>query len=196
MYPAAHFQEHNIEQLHTLVNEYPLANVFMPCKQSDLNKHCHVPLLFDAQHQLFIGHVTKDNPLSGCNNQLVNLLFNGENAYLSPSYANNKTLPSWLYCSVLVTAKVRIITCNKQRELIMTKVTTHFEKGFEPVWSVDNVPKAHKEAMYQQLSFVELQPTNWQGNFKLSQNKPAAVKDTIKESLIKVGQEGLAKLIN
>ena len=194
MYPPTHFQEHNIERLQALVEQFPLASILMPCSQSDLNNICQVPVLYEPSRNVFIAHVAKHNPLAQCDKQSVKLLFSGDNCYLSPSYSNNKTLPSWLYSSVQVTANVNIIESDNEKDKIMRQLTSHFEQPFKPMWSIDEVPKNHREAMYQQLSFIEFTPTHWSGNFKLSQNKSPEVRARIKQSLELANKRSIAKL--
>ena len=194
MYPPIHFQEHHIERLQTLVEQFPLANILMPCSQSDLNNICQVPVLYEPSRNVFIAHVAKYNPLTQCDKQSVKLLFNGDNCYLSPSYSNNKTLPSWLYSSVQVTAKVVIIKSDIEKEKIMGQLTTYFEQPFKPMWDITDVPKSSRQAMYQQLSFIEFTPTHWSGNFKLSQNKSPEVRASIKQSLELANKRSIAKL--
>ena len=195
MYPPIHFQEHNIERLQALVEQFPLASILMPCSQSDLNNICQVPVLYDHSRNVFIAHVAKHNPLAQCDKQSVKLLFSGDNCYLSPSYSNNKTLPSWLYSSVQVTANVDIIKSDDEKDKIMRQLTSHFEQGFTPMWTIDDVPKEHRKAMYQQLAFIELTPTHWQGNFKLSQNKPLDVRVAIKHNLTLINKHTIAALL-
>lgn len=194
MYPPKHFVETDMKQLHVLVKRFPLAIILMPNIHSDLNNVCHVPVLYDDIKKVFIAHVAKQNPLSQLHNTQVQLLFNGDNSYLSPSYSGNKTLPSWLYTSALIRAKVCIVKSEEQKEKIMRALTTHFEQGFEPMWNINELPKAKREIMYQKLSFIEFSPLHWQGNYKLSQNKPAKVRDKIKQSLIRANKNTLAEL--
>ncbi|MGO2373295.1 MAG: FMN-binding negative transcriptional regulator [Pseudoalteromonas prydzensis] len=200
MYPARHFQQHDSKQLQQLVSSYPLATILMPNPQSQLNDVCLVPLLFDSTREIFIGHVAKYNPLSLLDGQSVNLLFSGDDCYLSPTYAHNKTLPSWLYASVYVTAEVRIVKDQHHKEQIMQRLTTHFEQHFSEhatdKWQIDEVPVQQREAMYQQLSFIEFIPSRWRGNFKLSQNKPAEIRAAIKQSLTLAGKLSIAELID
>ena len=194
MYPPIHFQEHNIERLQTLVEQFPLASILMPCSQSDLNNICQVPVLYESSRNVFMAHVAKHNPLAQCDKQSVKLLFSGDNCYLSPSYSNNKTLPSWLYSSVQVTANVNIIESDNEKDKIMRQLTTYFEQPFNPMWDITDVPKSNRQAMYQQLSFIEFTPTHWSGNFKLSQNKSPEVRARIKQSLKLANKRSIAKL--
>jgi len=194
MYPPTHFQEHNIERLQALVEQFPLASILMPGSQSDLNNICQVPVLYKPSRNVFIAHVAKHNPLAQCDKQSVKLLFSGDNCYLSPSYSNNKTLPSWLYSSVQVTANVNIIESDNEKDKIMRQLTSHFEQGFTPMWKITDVPKSNRQAMYQQLSFIEFTPTHWSGNFKLSQNKSPEVRARIKQSLELANKRSIAKL--
>ena len=194
MYPPIHFQEHNIERLQALVEQFPLASILMPCSQSDLNNICQVPVLYEPSRNVFIAHVARHNPLTQCDKQSVKLLFSGDNCYLSPSYSNNKTLPSWLYSSVQVTANVNIIESDNEKDKIMRQLTTYFEQPFNPMWDITDVPKSSRQAMYQQLSFIEFTPTHWSGNFKLSQNKSPEVRARIKQSLKLANKRSIAKL--
>ncbi|MEL0642242.1 FMN-binding negative transcriptional regulator [Pseudoalteromonas aliena] len=194
MYPPTHFQEHNIERLQALVEQFPLASILMPCSQSDLNNICQVPVLYEPSRNVFIAHVAKHNPLAQCDKQSVKLLFCGDNCYLSPSYSNNKTLPSWLYSSVQVTANVNIIESDNEKDKIMRQLTSHFEQGFTPMWKITDVPIHSRQVMYQQLSFIKFTPTHWSGNFKLSQNKSPEVRARIKQSLELANKRSIAKL--
>ena len=200
MYPAAHFQQHDSKQLQQLVNSYPLASILMPNPQSQLNDICRVPLLYDSAREVFIGHVAKYNPLSLLDGQSVKLFFCGDDCYLSPAYAHNKTLPSWLYSSVYVTAKVRIVKNQQHKEQIMQRLTDHFEQHFTEhatdKWQLDEISVKHRHVIYQQLSFIEFIPRHWRGNFKLSQNKPAEVRAAIKQNLTLAGKLSIAELIN
>ncbi|MEI8617091.1 FMN-binding negative transcriptional regulator [Pseudoalteromonas sp. B193] len=117
-----------------------------------------MPVLYEPSRNAFIAHVAKHNPLAQCDKQSVKLLFSGDNCYLSPSYSNNKTLPSWLYSSVQVTANVNIIESDNEKDKIMRQLTSHFEQGFTPIWKITDVPKSNRQAMYQQLSFIEFTP--------------------------------------
>ncbi|BED88418.1 hypothetical protein PspMM1_08860 [Pseudoalteromonas sp. MM1] len=194
MYPPMHFQEHDIKRLKALVEQFPLASILMPSSQSGLNTICHVPVLYEHSRNVFMAHVAKNNPLTQCDEHSVKLLFNGDNCYLSPSYSNNKTLPSWLYSSVQITAKVVIIKSDIEKEKIMNQLTTHFEQPFKPMWNINHVPIRSRQVMYQQLSFIEFTPTHWSGNFKLSQNKSPDVRARIKQSLELANKHSIAQL--
>ncbi|TMP11854.1 transcriptional regulator [Pseudoalteromonas sp. S3178] len=194
MYPPMHFREHNSERLQALVEQFPLASILTPCLQSDLNNICQVPVLYEPSRNVFIAHVAKNNPLTQCDKRSVKLHFNGDNCYLSPSYSNNKTLPSWLYSSVQVTATVVIIKSGSEKEKIMSQLTTHFEQTFKPMWNINDVPICSRQVMYQQLSFIEFTPTHWSGNFKLSQNKSPDVRALIKQSLELANKYSIAQL--
>lgn len=200
MYPARHFQQHDSKQLQQLVNSYPLATILMPNTQNQLNDICRVPLLFDSAREIFIGHVAKYNPLSLLDGQSVSLLFSGDDCYLPPAHADNKILPSWLYSSVYVATEVRIVKDLHHKELIMKRLTDHFEQHFTQPdttkWQLDEVPVQHRHAMYQQLSFIEFIPSHWRGSFKLSQNKSAEIRAAIKQSLMLAGKLSIAELIN
>ncbi|KTF11392.1 FMN-binding negative transcriptional regulator [Pseudoalteromonas sp. 10-33] len=195
MYPPMHFQEHNSERLQALVEQFPLASILTPCLQSDLNNICQVPVLYEPSRNVFIAHVAKNNPLTQCDKRSVKLHFNGDNCYLSPSYSNNKTLPSWLYCSLEVLAKVEIVECNNQKHHIMQRLTSHFEESFEPKWQLNKIPIQSRERLYQQLCFINFKPIHWSGNFKLSQNKPEDTRMEIKKSLVNANKHSIAEMI-
>ena len=87
-----------------------------------------------------------------------------------------------------------IIECDNEKDKIMRQLTRHFEQGFTPMWKITDVPKSNRQAMYQQLSFIEFTPTHWSGNFKLSQNKSPEVRARIKQSLELANKRSIAKL--
>ena len=89
---------------------------------------------------------------------------------------------------------ILFIECDNDKDKIMRQLTSHFEQGFTPMWKITDVPKSNRQAMYQQLSFIEFTPTHWSGNFKLSQNKSPEVRARIKQNLELANKRSITQL--
>ncbi len=106
----------------------------------------------------------------------------GPHAYVSPRWyaAGPDEVPTWNYLSVEVEGMVRAIDRAGLREQIDALAATH---EAEPQWAVDAMDPARAEAMLDAIAGFELVPTAWRGTAKLSQNKPAPVRERVRAAL-------------
>lgn len=115
MYLPKHFLVEDPAILAQLISEYPLANIV-----GTLDGHLeinHLPLMLSADKTKLYGHIAKMNPLTkvaNSSNPSVTAIFNGPNAYVTPSWypskkESGKIVPTWNYAAVHAEGTIKLI---------------------------------------------------------------------------------------
>ena len=106
----------------------------------------------------------------------------GPHAYISPRwYATGPdAVPTWNYVSVEVEGIVQPIDHAGLREQV-DAMADKYEA--EPKWSVAGMDPRKAEGLFGAITGFELVPVAWRGTVKLSQNKPAEVRDRVADAL-------------
>jgi len=69
----------------------------------------HIPFYFDGD--LLVGHIAKKNPQwKEIETQEVLVMFQGQDAYISPSWYDSPGVPTWNYQAVHIYGEVTLIT--------------------------------------------------------------------------------------
>ncbi|CAH9052807.1 hypothetical protein PSECIP111854_01046 [Pseudoalteromonas sp. CIP111854] len=196
MYPPTHFQDNTLERILSLAQQAPLATILFQADDGSLNHAIYAPLVFDATQQIFIGHVAANNPLIAAKNSQVKILFHGPNGYLSPNHSEHLVVPTWLYANAQLTGLIEVVRDTHTKLSMINQITNHFEQAFEHPWPVNALCDAKRDTMLKHIEFFTISIQHWQGDFKLSQNKPQHVKTQIKQNLAKQGDMALAKMVD
>ena len=182
-YPPPHHQEANFENVITTIKTFPLATLISIKEERPLITH--LPLLYesDSGYGKLIGHLDKSNPQieSLRDNQKCTILFHGPDTYISPSIYTTTQLPTWNYIKVHLEGTVKRIEENeKVKESIMQ--LTSFLEGEDPkyVLKKDN---PRMEAFINYIVGFEIKITQWEGKFKLSQDKISKDRINAREAL-------------
>jgi transcriptional regulator len=162
------------------------------------------------QKNSLIMHVSNHHPLAqqltvnnkdsdiGVHSVSINLIFHGEQAYISPNdvavedRAAHK-VPTWNYSKVHVKAKACAVFNQDEKYALMEQSTNYFERANNNPWLLTDVPKKAIEQMFKAITFVNVSITDIEGSFKLSQNKPRKVIEQIAEQLTRNSHADLAK---
>ena len=181
MYQPAHakFIEHDSDSLYRLIREYPLATlVTLNDQGAEAN---HVPFLLDtAQPAKLNAHVPRANPVwKALPNQRVLAIFQGPDAYISPSWyaskrEHGKVVPTWNYAIVHVRGTARVIEDKIWLKQHLELMTDTHERGFDHPWRVADAPSAYVEQLLGAIVGIEIEIEKIEGKFKLGQNRPEA----------------------
>lgn len=180
MYIPKHFEQPNIEALHTLMRRRPLATlVTLSSGALDAN---HLPLHLSespAPFGMLRGHVARANPVWS---QLVDgaqvlAIFHGPNAYITPSWYPSKAetgraVPTWNFAVVHAQGRALAIEDPRWLREHLAALTAHQEAGFAEPWHVSDAPLDYTEALLQAIVGVEITITRLSGKWKVSQNQP------------------------
>ncbi|RFN58688.1 FMN-binding negative transcriptional regulator [Marixanthomonas ophiurae] len=184
MYPPPHHQVDDIDKMIAVIKQYPLG--MLVSVKDNKPFLTHIPFIYNAKTGRLVAHIDKNNPQLETlqNGTSVTVVFKGPDCYISPSiYDSEDQLPTWNYIITHVTGNIRLIKnpeAAKQSMIAMTKFLEKSEHKF--VLHKDN-PKMERFVNYIQAFEIEI--TNWEGKFKLSQDKSEVDQANAKDTLIK-----------
>lgn len=180
--PKAHI-EYNFDNAIRVIEQSPLATLF---SSGGGKIHIsHLPLIYknaSSGYGKLLGHLDRNNP--HCNyldHQPVQLIFNGPDTYISPSYYTTDQLPTWNYIKIHMEGRCTIINSQEEVKRSMVEMTDRMEKNVSDYRIKMNDPKMEKLVNY--VVGLEIEITQWEGRFKLSQDKNNKDKQNAKEKL-------------
>ena len=191
-YPPKHHQDNNINHMVDVIKTYPLATVISVSDNSPLITH--LPLIFD--NNKLIGHIDIYNPqvkLLKDNNE-VTVLFSGPECYISPSVYGTTQLPTWNYIKVHLKGTVEAIESKEALKQSLISMIEFLEApDHKYVLEPDN-PRLDRNLNY--IEMFEITITQWEGKFKLSQDKKPSDTKFAREELIRVNQESIRQFLD
>lgn len=191
-YPPKHHQDNNINHMVDVIKTYPLATVISVSNNSPLITH--LPLIFD--NNKLIGHIDIYNPQAKLlkDNNEVTVLFSGPECYISPSVYGTTQLPTWNYIKVHLKGTVEAIESKEALKQSLISMTEFLEApDHKYVLEPDN-PRLDRNLNY--IEMFEITITQWEGKFKLSQDKKPSDTKFAREELIRVNQESIRQFLD
>ncbi|MEO2280149.1 FMN-binding negative transcriptional regulator [Pseudoalteromonas pernae] len=199
------FKQQNIEELIALMRQHPFANVIVH-GSAGLEAH-HLPLLLnetDGRYYLQ-GHIAKANPLwknmvDGDNCLVV---FNGPHSYISPNYyptkaENGKAVPTWNYVAVHAKGAMRFVHDAAWIFNAIDSLTNEQERNQPKPWSITDAPRDYIDRMLPALVGINIEVSQLEGQWKLSQNQPEVNQQGVVTRLSELSEDGaqtVAKLV-
>ncbi|WP_213779225.1 FMN-binding negative transcriptional regulator [Caballeronia sp. dw_276] len=179
MYLPAHFAETRVDELHRLMNEYPLAALVTNGPDGlDAN---HVPFELDASvgsQGVLRAHVARANPVwkEVADGAEVLVIFRGPEHYISPNWYPSKheahrQVPTWNYQVVHAHGKITIRDDEKFLRGLVGRLTRVHEAGEEKPWKMGDSARDYIDSMLQAIVGIEIEITRLVGKSKLGQNK-------------------------
>ncbi|WP_027126441.1 FMN-binding negative transcriptional regulator [Gelidibacter mesophilus] len=186
-YPPQQHQDDNRDHMIEVMNTYPLA--MLVSVQDNTPIISHLPLIYSEGK--LIGHLDKFNPQAELlkNDNDVTVVFSGPQCYISPSIYSTTQLPTWNYIMVHIKGKVTEITDPEIIIQSMMDMTSFLEAPSHRYQLERDNPR-----MAQFISYVrgfEIEITNWEGKFKLSQDKKPSDIESARSELIRANQESI-----
>ncbi|MEP1487652.1 MAG: FMN-binding negative transcriptional regulator [Algibacter sp.] len=192
-YPPKHHQDDDINHIIEVIKSYPLATVISVKDNEPFITH--LPLIYKENGTL-IGHIDKYNPQAKLltNNNDVIIIFSGPQCYISPSIYTTTQLPTWNYIKVHLKGRVKGISNKNDLKDSLIKMTEFMEQP-EHKYILDPDNKRMIGAL-DYIDMFEISITNWEGKFKLSQDKKPADIENARAELIKVNQASIASFLD
>jgi transcriptional regulator len=196
MYNLPYYKEEDGQEVLRFMREHPF--VFLTGVDSD-NKPVatQVPVFIDERDgKLFLtGHIMRNTDHHKAFEQNKNVLavFTGPHTYVSATWYTSAMGSTWNYMSVHAHG---IIRYGDKEELVsvMRRLTLHYENGNTASSTIfDNLPADYTESMMKGIVPFEIEVTDLQHVFKLSQNRDEASYDNIIRQL--KGKDSNAKAI-
>jgi len=185
-----------------LIVEYPLATLITDSDGfPDIN---HFPMLIETRDgkDYLTGHIPRANSLwqkHDCSKDVV-AVFQGENAYISPSwYAtkpdNAKVVPTWNFISAHVRGSIRFIQEADWILAHLNALTDHYEQSLPHPWKLSDAPDDFIARLTQMIIGFEIEVKDLKGKWKLSQNRPAPDRLSVIDALEKSGKTKMAQMV-
>jgi transcriptional regulator len=197
MYNLPFYKANNQQEILDFMRDRPFA-FLSGCDNENKPVVTQVPVFIDEKDgKLFLtGHIMKqtDHHKAFENNQHVLAVFTGPHVYVSGSwYDNPHQASTWNYMSVHAKGIMRF---GKDDELvaILKRLTLHYENNNVASTTVfDNLPSDYTERLMKAIVAFEIEVTEIDTVFKLSQNRDEKSYQNIMEKL--EAQDGDGKLI-
>jgi transcriptional regulator len=187
MYTPKHFMESRPEALKVLLDAYPLGTLVT---HSDAGLSAdHIPFEYappseGAPFGTLRAHVARANPLWQLENAEVMVVFQGHDAYISPSLyeekpISGKVVPTWNYAVVHAHGALRAIEDPVWLLALLERLTSRHEAARARPWAVADAPPAYIDTMLRAIVGIEIVLTRLEGKSKLSQNRSLADRQAI-----------------
>lgn len=192
MYPPKHHQDNAINHMIEVIKTYPLATLISA--KDDEPFITHLPLIY--KDEKLIGHIDIYNPQTQLlkDKNKVTVLFSGPSCYISPSIYSTTQLPTWNYIKVHLKGTVKAIKSKAALKASLISMTEFLEApDHKYVLEPDN-PRLDNNLNY--IEMFEIDITNWEGKFKLSQDKKPRDIQAAREELIRASQNSIKKFLD
>lgn len=203
MYVPEHFAETRLEELHRIIDEYPLGTLVVNGARG-LDAH-HLPFVLSTtagQRDHLLAHVARANPIW---NQVANgdealVIFQGGDAYISPNWypskhESHKQVPTWNYRVVHVYGRVEILDDEKFVRGVVGRLTRTNEGRTNAArpWKMTDAPKDYLDQMLAAIVGVKVEITNVIGKWKLGQNREDRDRVNAAEELLKRNEQVISR---
>lgn len=191
-YPPKYHLDKNKDHLIEVIKTYPLATVISVENNQPLISH--LPLIFNTDK--LIGHIDIYNPQAKHlrDNNDITLLFSGPQCYISPSVYSTTQLPTWNYIKVHLKGNVKAIESKSALKQSLISMTEFLEApNHKYVLDPEN-PRMERNLDY--IKMFEITIREWEGKFKLSQDKKAGDIKNARAELIRASQDNITQFLD
>ena len=187
MYIPKHFEITETDEIFAFIK----ANAFGQLISSVKGKlfSSNIPFLVSEDKTALICHVAKKNPQwEDIEKQEVLVTFQGPHGYISPSWYDSPGVPTWNYQSAHIYGKANLITDSEQLKHILEALTQEYESVNKKPWKID-----YRESLLNIIVGIEINITDVQCKFKLSQNRSVTDQNNIVKELKNNGSSQLSQ---
>jgi transcriptional regulator len=205
MYCPEAFREEDRDEIIAMIRSCGLASLVTNSLQGLIATP--VPMFLaenEGEHGVLHGHIARANPQwkeSSTSDALV--IFQGLNAYISPSWYASKTetgrvVPTWNYLAVHAYGPAEFYQ-DRERLLVAVSHLTNLHEADRPKgWSVKDAPTEYIDGQLGAIVGVRIPIRRIEAKRKLSQNQPAKNRAGVRTGLLESSVEGdrqIAKII-
>ena len=210
MYNPSHFHITDSAVLQDLIRQHPLGCLVAQTADGLDANHLPFELLQDEDGQLrLLAHVARANPLwqQLGNGAAVLVIFKAQDGYISPNWYPSKhetheQVPTWNYQVVHAHGTIQIRDDEKFVRGVVGRLTrTHEGRAsdlpgntFAP-WKMSDAAAPYLQKMLGAIVGLDISVQRLEGKFKLSQNKQAADRVALAETLSQLEQKDMAQAI-
>ena len=174
-------------EIHTFIE----ANAFgqLISDSADRLFSTHLPFLLSDDKTKLFGHLAKQNPQSkDIQGQEVLVTLQGAHDYISPSWYLASGVPTWNYQAVHIYGHCKVFSDVEKLKQIVNALTAKYEASFPNPWQAE-----YNSSMLNAIVGIEIDITEIQCQYKLSQNRSAQDKKQVIKQLKSNGSNQLAQ---
>lgn len=181
MYVPNHFKEDSVETLQQHIRAYPFG-LLVIADDAGIEAN-HVPFYLDIDEEGSLGtlqcHLARSNLVWQRieKSRFVLAVFQGPNAYVSPSWYPSKAetgrvVPTWNYLAVHVAGSAKVVQDAVWLKEHLRQLTNQHETERAQPWAVEDAPADYTEALMRGIVGIEIKIEKLIGKLKASQNQP------------------------
>jgi transcriptional regulator len=194
MYDLPYYKEHNPQVIKEFIDQHPFA-FLTGCDSETKHVVTQVPVFIEEKdgRKILRGHIMKntDHHKAFLHNNNVLVVFTGHHTYVSATwYSNPHQASTWNYMSVHAKGVIRFLDDNALIE-VLRAVTLHFEnQNADSSTIFDNLPAEYTQRLMKAIVAFEIEITEMDTVFKLSQDRDEQSFVNIIEKLEGQGESG------
>ena len=196
MYDYPHYKEPDREKIIAFMKEFPFVTLIGSDK-SGRPAVTQVPVLIEERDgKIFItGHIAKksDHHFAYEENPQVMALFTGPHVYVSGTWytGNLQQASTWNYISIQARGSIKFQSDEVLVD-VLKKLSLYYENGNSSSTTIyDNLPEDYLGKLSKAILAFELEVTELENVFKLSQNRDEKSYKNIIEKLQEQGPDGM-----
>lgn len=187
MYIPKHFDVTDNEEIFSFVEENAFGQLISQVDGRLFSSH--IPFLISKDRATIFAHLAKPNPqLIDIEKQEVMLTFEGPHDYISPSWYTGSGVPTWNYQTAHIYGRCTVFNDADRLKELVDSLTHKYESGFETPWQPE-----YNSAMLGAIAGIEIQISDVQCKYKLSQNRSENDRKLVIQNLTRLGSITLAK---
>jgi transcriptional regulator len=190
MYVPRLFQPTDHLQVLEVIRRHPFALVMVGVEDGRVEV-AQVPCVLSDANSVLEFHLARANPMSELlvqGAESAQLLFNGPDAYVSPTWYEepSRNVPTWNYVSVLVRGRVTPVSEGPALVALLNRSAAAFEATVDPTssWTLDALPACDVTAMLREIVGFSVTIEAVTGKFKLNQNRSSRDRERVCERLL------------
>ena len=158
----------------------------------------HLPMLL--KDGVLTGHVARANPVWKTGDGAALAIFLGPHAYVSPNWypskaETGKAVPTWNYITVHAKGTIRWFQDADWLKAHVTALSAHHESPRPEPWAVSDAPASYIDGLVRAIVGFELTIQAIEGKYKLSQNRPEADQQGVRDAFAREGRDDIARLM-
>lgn len=194
MYDLPYFKEKDDNVIKEFIDKNPFA-FLSGCDSENKPVATQVPVFIEeeGEKKILRGHIMRntDHHKAFQLNPNVLVVFTGHHTYVSATwYSDPHQASTWNYMSVHAHGIIRFLD-DKALTEVLRKTSLHFENYNKQSATVfDNLPEEYRKKLMKAIVAFEIEVTQMNNVFKLSQNRDPKSYANIKEKLKEQGADG------
>lgn len=179
MYIPTYFEEKDRTKILSFMRQYTFATIVNNNNGKLAATHLPFVIVERGNDIILISHFAKANDHWRClvqNEPMV--IFSEPHAYISPRhYDHEQIVPTWNYIAIHAYGKARLIEDDAGKLELLAKTIQCFESTYQQQWN--SLTDKYKTGMLKGIVGFEIEVTDLQAKYKLSQNRTVTEKEKI-----------------